>query len=41
MAEADAARIDEKIQAELDEAVAFAQESPLPEPEEALDDVYI
>ena len=41
LTKADAAEIDKKIQAELDEAVVFAQESPLPDPEEALEDVYV
>jgi len=36
----DAAKIQERINSELDEAVAFAEESPMPEPEDALEDVY-
>lgn len=35
-----AARILEEVQAELDEALAFAQNSPYPEPEDALNDLY-
>ncbi len=29
-----------EVDAEVEEAVRFAQESPLPAPEEALEDVY-
>lgn len=36
----DADGIDKQINAEMDEAVAFAEQSPLPEPEEALEDLY-
>lgn len=36
----DATGIDAKIKAELDEAVAFAEQSPLPAPEEALEDLF-
>jgi len=32
--------IDQEILAEMDQAVKFADESPFPEPEEALNDVY-
>jgi TPP-dependent pyruvate/acetoin dehydrogenase alpha subunit len=32
--------IDQEINEEIEQAVKFAQESPLPSPEEALDDVY-
>jgi pyruvate dehydrogenase E1 component alpha subunit len=35
-----AAKILEEIRAELDEALAFAQASPFPEPEDALNDLY-
>ncbi len=35
-----AAEIDKRIKAQLDEAVSFAQESPLPRPEDALADVF-
>ena len=35
-----AAQILEEVQAELDEALAFAKNSPYPEPEEALNDLY-
>ncbi|MBU7011027.1 MAG: thiamine pyrophosphate-dependent dehydrogenase E1 component subunit alpha [Theionarchaea archaeon] len=34
-------KIEDKINAEIAEAVTFARESPLPEPEEALDDVWV
>jgi pyruvate dehydrogenase E1 component alpha subunit len=40
LTEKDADRIEQEILKELDEAVKFADESPLPEPEEALEDVY-
>jgi len=40
MTKAYAAELDEKIKADMDKAVKFAEESPWPEPEEALDDVY-
>jgi len=40
LTEKDADRIEQEILKELDEAVKFAEESPLPEPEEALEDVY-
>ena len=36
----EATEIDERLKAELEEAVTFAKESPWPEPEEALEDVY-
>jgi len=36
----EAARIDEKIKAQLEEAVAFARQSPLPTPEESLEDLF-
>jgi len=32
--------IDEQVAGEIEEAVRFAQESPFPAPEEALEDVY-
>lgn len=35
-----AAEIDQEILEEVDKAVKFAEESPFPEPEETLDDVY-
>jgi pyruvate dehydrogenase E1 component alpha subunit len=35
-----AAQILKEVRAELDEALAFAQASPFPEPEDALDDLY-
>lgn len=34
-------KIEEKIATELDEAVEFARTSPYPEPEEAVDDVWV
>jgi TPP-dependent pyruvate/acetoin dehydrogenase alpha subunit len=40
VSEAELARIAGEVQRDLDAAVAFAQSSPLPEPEEALDDVF-
>lgn len=40
MTKEDAARIDKEIKAKLDEAVAFAEQSPMPAPEEALDDLF-
>jgi pyruvate dehydrogenase E1 component alpha subunit len=35
-----AASIEEDIKAKLEEAVTFARESPLPAPEEALEDLF-
>ncbi|MCZ7571236.1 MAG: thiamine pyrophosphate-dependent dehydrogenase E1 component subunit alpha [Ardenticatenaceae bacterium] len=35
------AAIDRRMQAEIEEAVAFAEASPLPEPEEALEDLFV
>ena len=40
LTEKDASKIEQEILEELDEAVKFAEESPLPKPEEALEDVY-
>ena len=40
MAEEDANKIDHEISDEIDNAVKFAEESPLPEPEETLEGVY-
>ena len=37
---ADPARIDEEVEATIDEAIAFGRQSGLPEPEEALDGMY-
>jgi pyruvate dehydrogenase E1 component alpha subunit len=34
------AKIEDEIKAQLEEAVAYAKESPLPKPEEALEDLY-
>ena len=33
-------KIDKEVEDELQKAIDFARKSPLPEPEEALDDVY-
>jgi pyruvate dehydrogenase E1 component alpha subunit len=38
--EAALAQIETGVQAELDEAVAFAKAAPIPQPEEALQGVY-
>jgi len=35
-----AGKIDQEINEEIEQAVKFAQESPLPAPEETLEDVY-
>jgi len=40
LAEEDANKIDKEISDEIDNAVKFAEESPLPEPEETLEGVY-
>jgi TPP-dependent pyruvate/acetoin dehydrogenase alpha subunit len=40
LTEEGAGKIDQEIAKEIDEAVKFAEESPLPAPEEALEDVY-
>ena len=40
LAEEDANKIDHEISDEIDNAVKFAEESPLPEPEETLEGVY-
>jgi len=40
LTEKDAARIDQEINEEIKKAVEFAEESPLPDPEEVLTDVY-
>ncbi len=40
LAESRLAAVDERVRATLEQAKAFARESPLPEPEECLDDVY-
>jgi pyruvate dehydrogenase E1 component alpha subunit len=40
LTEDDADKIEQKIKQELEEAVKFAEESPLPAPEETLEDVY-
>ena len=36
----DTTRIDEQIKAQLAEAVSFSQQSPLPAPEDALEDLF-
>ena len=33
--------IDQRVEKEIEEAVVFAQNSPDPDPEEALEDVYV
>ena len=38
--EANLQKIDEQIQAEIEEAIEFAKNSPEPEPEDALKDVF-
>jgi TPP-dependent pyruvate/acetoin dehydrogenase alpha subunit len=40
LAEADAARIEADVEAELDDAVEFARASPDPDPDELVHDVY-
>jgi pyruvate dehydrogenase E1 component alpha subunit len=40
LTEAEIQRIENEVAAEIEEAVKFAMESPYPEPEEALEDVY-
>jgi pyruvate dehydrogenase E1 component alpha subunit len=40
LSEADLKDIEERVQAEISEAVAFAEQSPYPEPEEAFEDLY-
>ena len=40
LTEEQASQIEEEVIARLDEAVAYARESPMPAPEEALEDVY-
>lgn len=40
LAEKEADEIDREMKEEIDRAVKFAEESPLPEPEETLEDVY-
>ena len=39
--EAELAAVDKGVEAEIDDAIRFAEESPLPAPEETLDDVYV
>ncbi|MBI4562926.1 MAG: thiamine pyrophosphate-dependent dehydrogenase E1 component subunit alpha, partial [Candidatus Rokubacteria bacterium] len=36
----DPARVDAEVEAQLEEAIAFARQSPFPAPEEALDGMY-
>ncbi|HEY56047.1 MAG TPA: pyruvate dehydrogenase (acetyl-transferring) E1 component subunit alpha, partial [Dehalococcoidia bacterium] len=40
LTEKDADKVEQEVAKEIDEAVKFAEESPLPAPEEALEDVY-
>ncbi|MBA7716245.1 hypothetical protein ES703_125313 [subsurface metagenome] len=40
LTEKDADRINQEINEEIEKAVKFAEESPLPAPEEALEDVF-
>jgi len=40
MKEAELKRIDQDVQKELEEAIQFAEESPFPNPEDALKDLY-
>jgi pyruvate dehydrogenase E1 component alpha subunit len=40
LTQAVASKIDHEISQEIDGAVKFAEESPFPAPEEALEDVY-
>jgi TPP-dependent pyruvate/acetoin dehydrogenase alpha subunit len=40
LSKADADKIDQEINKEIEDAVKFAEESPLPDPKEALEDVY-
>ncbi len=40
LTEKEATNIKGKVQAEVDEGVTFAEDSPMPDPEELLDDVY-
>jgi len=39
--EAELAKIDERVAAEIEEAVTFAETSPFPDPEEALEDLFV
>ena len=41
LAQADLDRIDQEAERQVDEAIAFADQSPLPAPEESLTDVYV
>ena len=41
LAPADIERIDREADAQVDAAIAFAESSPLPAPEDALTDVYV
>jgi pyruvate dehydrogenase E1 component alpha subunit len=41
LTEEQASQIEKEVQARLEEAEAFARESPMPAPEEALEDVYV
>ena len=39
--EAEAQKIDEKVKAEIEDAVKFAEEGPSPAPEDALEDLFV
>ena len=41
LARSDLDRIDQQVEREVDEAIAFAERSPLPAPEDSLTDVYV
>ncbi len=41
LTKADATRIDDGVKAQIDEAVAYSRQSPLPAPEEALEDLFV
>ncbi len=41
LTETDASKIQQEALAEIDEAVKFAEESPFPEPDETLEDVFV
>ena len=40
LAEAEAARVEAEVQAEVEEAVAFARQSPYPSPEALFEDLW-
>ena len=41
LSDQEAKKIEEELVAEIEEAVRFAQESPYPDPQEALHDIYV